>query len=586
MTAVVASSIALIVAGAWAGGLDGYKRVAPVFEKPKLMNPGFETGTDSWTLPGGYRHDPRGGRSGTGALRVARTEAGQYTLSSQTISLQPGMRYRFGVWVKTENVQGEDSGGTICIEFHDRKGWMGGAYIDGIKGTRDWTWIEGSGSVPENAVKCTITPYLRKGMTGKVWFDDVKIEPEVGTWSADQIFPSHGRIDPKRGRIVLGSFASGRFVASPKQLDEKNLACLIKAVKGERTVKEMTVPVHGNRIEAELGPLPEGDLTLNLTLLETRQKWILGETAIPAAVVAAGSPPPNACRLDEYGRAMVGGEPFLPVGLYCSGLKREDIDRLAASPFNCVMPYESMALKFGGSSRIGVAAINEVLDACHAGNLKMIFSIKDVFAPGKDVLPRVGNKTTFFGAEGEQAVVEKVVRSFKDHPALLAWYVNDELSVDVLPRLIARRKEVNSLDPEHPTWSVLYQFDELKYHGPTCDILGIDPYPIENDKSKDMRWVLRGLERAEHAVGTKTGMALWVVPQVFNWGAYRTKDRKQLLKSFRNPTEIEMRAMALLCALKGAKGFIFYSYFDLFRPHTLPDFEHRWPEICRVGDQL
>lgn len=574
-------SVVLAVAGAaWGADLTGYTLAAPIFVEPKLENPGFDEGTRDWDLPEGYRHDPRGGRSGTGALRLDRADPKRYTLASQAIFLQPGVRYTFGAWVRTANVEGGDSGATICLEFHDKDGWMGGHYPAGIKGTRDWTWVEGNGAVPDAAVRCTLVLYLRQNMTGTAWFDDVRIKAEAGTWSACQLFPSHGRIDPERGRIVLGSYINGRFVAEPERIEESDLACVIRAVRNKRTLMETQAQVRGSRIAVDLGALPAGDISLDLKLLETRRKWIIGQAALPATVAAAGAPPPDSCRLDAFGRAIVNGEPFLPVGLYCSSLKRADIARLAESPFNCVMPYGSMELKLDESSLDGVAAIREALDACHAGGLKVIFSIKDVFAGTP------WEKTAFFGARGEEAVIEKTVRSFRDHPALLAWYVNDELPVSVLPRLTARRQEVNRLDPHHPTWAVLYQFDELQYYAPTCDILGIDPYPIENDRSRDMKRVLHGMEKSEEATGTAEGMALWVVPQVFNSGAYGCDDRETLLKNYRDPTETEMRAMALLCALKGAKGFIFYSYFDLFRPHTLPDLERRWPEICRVGRQL
>jgi len=59
-----------------------------------------------------------------------------------------------------------------------------------------------------------------------------------------------------------------------------------------------------------------------------------------------------------------------------------------------------------------------------------------------------------------------------------------------------------------------------------------------------------------------------------------------MLENYRYPTEAEMRAMTLLCALRGARGFVFYSYFDLFHPMARADFDRRWAEICRVGRML
>jgi hypothetical protein len=39
-------------------------------------------------------------------------------------------------------------------------------------------------------------------------------------------------------------------------------------------------------------------------------------------------------------------------------------------------------------------------------------------------------------------------------------------------------------------------------------------------------------------------------------------------------------------AIQGARGFVFYSYFDLIKPLALPDYEQRWKELCNVGALL
>jgi len=62
--------------------------------------------------------------------------------------------------------------------------------------------------------------------------------------------------------------------------------------------------------------------------------------------------------------------------------------------------------------------------------------------------------------------------------------------------------------------------------------------------------------------------------------------RPHFLANFRDPTEHEMISMSLLCALMGAKGFVYYSYSDLsghISPTAKPDFERRWPEVCRMA---
>ena len=104
-----------------------------------------------------------------------------------------------------------------------------------------------------------------------------------------------------------------------------------------------------------------------------------------------------------------------------------------------------------------------------------------------------------------------------------------------------------------------------------------------------MEIVQHAMEMTQRAVGTPEGVAVWAVPQIFNWGCYdkRAKnDRKLYLSTYRDPTEKEMVAMSLLYAIMGAKGFVYYSYSTIegvSAKAALPDYDRRWPEVCRVG---
>ena len=44
--------------------------------------------------------------------------------------------------------------------------------------------------------------------------------------------------------------------------------------------------------------------------------------------------------------------------------------------------------------------------------------------------------------------------------------------------------------------------------------------------------------------------------------------------------------MALLHAIHGAKGFIFYSDFDLRKSHEALRYDERWKELCQMGDAI
>ena len=65
-------------------------------------------------------------------------------------------------------------------------------------------------------------------------------------------------------------------------------------------------------------------------------------------------------------------------------------------------------------------------------------------------------------------------------------------------------------------------------------------------------------------ITAEAGQPFWIVPQMFNWRRYRVSDPKA--DTFRFPSADEFRAMILLSAGYGAKGFVFYTYTPICKP--------------------
>jgi hypothetical protein len=564
------------------GDLSQYRRAElPPIPTPEIKSPGFEGGAAGWTLPAGYRHAAGEGRSQTGALCYERSNPADYPLAEQQVALLPDTQYRFSVWVKTENVRGEDqSGATVCLQFFGNGKWLGGVYPSGVTGTKDWTLVEGAGTVPAGADSCRLTLYMRRGLTGKAWFDDATVVPINRAAEAHLLRPSQYFLNTD-GRFLLSWRLSGNLREANQNA---TLVTRIEARAEGKTVKPLSFPCRDWSSSGDLGALPAGPLTLIAQLLDPQTKTILHEQEFTASCIDPATIPATAVRIDSQGRTTVGGKPFLPVGLYLHGLDPKTVETIAASPFNCVMPYGSLTLAFKDTTKQSMERTREVLDACAARDLKVIFSIKDVYE-GTQYCPK-----QWHGVTGDAAIATAVVEAFRDHTALLAWYVCDELALNEAPRVAARRQLLHRLDPWHPSWAVYYQYSDLPGYISTADILGVDPYPIGNQSSHDMHHVAATIDSARQALGAGTGgLPLWVVPQAHNTGLYNpaiNKDRETLLAKSRAPSEEEMRSMSLLMAIQGARGFVFYSYFDLLKPAVLPDYEQRWKELCNVGGLL
>ena len=85
--------------------------------------------------------------------------------------------------------------------------------------------------------------------------------------------------------------------------------------------------------------------------------------------------------------------------------------------------------------------------------------------------------------------VSSIVKKFKDHPAILAWGLGNEVELHVpnetLPIIWKEMnnlaKIVKSLDPQHPIMTAVAGFDsqkiiDIKNFYPECDILGVNAY--------------------------------------------------------------------------------------------------------------
>lgn len=523
-----------------------------------VQNPGFEDGGDrelvGWAGPRAvYRADHAASRSGRRCLKSSNDDPARYLLCSQKIGLRGGSRYELRAWVRTEGVVGDDSGAAVCIEWRDSKGkYLGGYYPPGRKGdTTQWTRIGGiSMRVPREAARGSVTCYVRPGMTGTAWWDDISVRrvrqppmygfvtsPPYRGWITDE-GPTHVEACVS---VIPHEIAGGPEAAL--------LVAWVKSADGDAPVaRSEPVGVTGEelRLRVPLPALAPGDYRLTIALVSNADNSTLYEES--HRLERRTGPLPK-CFVDEHNRLIVDGEPFFPLGMYWGVVEEEQLRIYADSPFNCLMPYSRPN---GGQ-----------LDLIHRLGLKAIYSIKD-FYYGTHWCP-----SSIKSEADEERAVRNVVRRLRAHPALLAWYINDELPLSMLPRLEAHQRWVEEEDHDHPTWTVLYQVNDVRCYTKSFDVIGTDPYPIpEHPAAVAGQWT----ERTRQAVAD--ARAIWMVPQVF---------RKP--KAEHPPTFDQLRSMTWQCITEGADGIMFYSWFGLWGDQTHP-FNERWPEVKRVAEEV
>lgn len=136
----------------------------------------------------------------------------------------------------------------------------------------------------------------------------------------------------------------------------------------------------------------------------------------------------------------------------------------------------------------------------------------------------------------------------KDHPALLAWYGDDEPWGDI-SRLHESYNAIKMLAPDPPILIVQNNYSRLQDTAPACDIIATDPYPVPN---VSLRAVADATHAARRAVADRK--PVWtVLPQ---YGG-------------KVPTREELRCMAWIAIASGANGLGFFTWDERIRdPHA------------------
>lgn len=522
-----------------------------------LRNTGLEEkNTAAWPLPAGYVIEAHKGRNESTGLCYRRTNPDEYLLPHQKVKL-PGGTYEIGCWIKTENVTG--AGATLCVEIYDAKNgkYIAGTYLNHVKGNSDWTLVRGEFTAPEQPdLEYRVTPFLRKGGTGTAYYDDFFLRRLGDKYSVYPTRTSSGIVN-RDGVLTLRAAVNGKMPEA-----EKKLLILLQNSHGQWTkppaagVAEFQIP------ETAFDKGKPSDF--KVYLLDLERKHILYRDTLSLQYTPV---PPQGENFGTVGRDNIfrlNGKKFMPLGFYAH-IDEKNIALCREAGGNVLMSYGVLWQKWPGH-KTPLDAARAMMDALDAAGLKLLFSLKDVYETGSGANP----VNAWYGVRGSDNVAAKAVELFRDHPALLGWYIADEISSSRADEVKKRRTMLNRLDPGHPTWAVYYQFAELQDFTLAQDILGVDPYPIRGADSNNMSMVEFAMENA-----SATGLPLWVVPQLHNVGIYSSKGQI----SGRAPTSDEMCAMSVLMAGMGAKGFIYYKLDDLFSPKLPPDnFRRQWPD--------
>ena len=539
-----------------------------------VKNGDFEEGGKYWSVPRNVTAKfQRGlGQTQSGGLQLTVTPK-QRGLVIQTLTgFERLQKYKVTAWIRTDG----NARSSITMDVYRKKGGYvrGAGFSNGMSVTgTEWsfyrqTYYQKGEDPAQHIYHLVLLTYfkwrtgadkVKDKAEGNAWYDNIMIVKDVPLWTLTQVYPSHESVTARGGEVVLSSFFEHGFL--PAGIVPE-VSAVIKQV-GKKTEQKLAAKFTPRSIILNLPPAEPGAASIKVTLKDPANGKIFGEKVLPIRIRKEEKLPANACMLDRYGRAIVNGKPYMPLGVYCNLPKKgvtpeflKLLDKIRDTQvFNCFMAYSAPWYLRSDKDVI------RFFDEAHKRNLKV--------QAGLGYLLTAGVFGNFRTATKDPAVlekrVEKIISIIKNHPALLAYFIDDETTVDKIAKVIRGRKLINKYDPFHPAWGVSFQTEAYEHYLPAVDIISYDTYPVRINGN-----LFHGWSQARKA-NILTPM-IWMVPQCYQ------RD---------NGVPITVEGMLYSCALPimyGARGFIFWTVGPT--RYEKGDMDKRWGELAEVGRTL
>ena len=161
--------------------------------------------------------------------------------------------------------------------------------------------------------------------------------------------------------------------------------------------------------------------------------------------------------------------------------------------------------------------------------------------------------------------LKKIVKKYKDHPALWAWYLADEpQNYGITPENAEDLYQVvKKADPGHPVFIVHSEPKLYASYAGACDIFAIDVYPVP---LKPLTALSDALALAGKTVKYKK--PVWAVLQAYgNFAAGR-----------RAPTPLELRCMTYMSIAHDVKGILWFTW---WAPEMKGTLKQQAPELFK-----
>jgi hypothetical protein len=277
--------------------------------------------------------------------------------------------------------------------------------------------------------------------------------------------------------------------------------------------------------------------------------------------VTVRPPHENAVKVDlATGGLSVNGLPFFAFGFYTYFPVQPTLaEQEVVKGFNLMSPYQKIEKK-------SLKDRQAYMDRCAVLGMKVNYNLCSVAGGGGIESSRLQG----LSRDEKLDKLKKEVLKFRDHPALLAWYIADEpdgqnLSPDSLMETYRLIKE---LDPYHPVSIVFKSSRKAADYRAVMDIAMTDPYPIPQGKVSE---IMTNVDVMKNDFWLEK--PIWVVPQAFGGNQWWQRE----------PDPREIRAMTYLAIIQGATGI---QYYIRNSPNSFPKSTAMWDECGAMALEI
>jgi len=315
-------------------------------------------------------------------------------------------------------------------------------------------------------------------------------------------------------------------------------------------------PSNYSFIKFPIGELPYGESNLTLKIRDN----LIDLSTIEVGILKL-APKFNEVKIDyASGGLIVNNLPFFPFGFYCySPVQLTLPEEELAKGFNMISPYQKIKKETIEERKL-------YMDRCAELGMKVHYNLLSVAGGGGVGSDIKDNKTRM---ERLRLLIDEV-EFFRDHPALLAWYISDEpTGHKISPKELEEIYElIKELDPYHPVSIVFMASNRAREYSNAMDIIMADPYPLPNGSVLEVNKVANNLHGEFNME-----KPVWIVPQAFGGSEWW----------LREPTSGELRVMTYLSVINKATGI---QYFVRHGYNSFPKSTVTWSECGAISREI